>query len=181
LQLSSDLRIARGFAARFYLTRLQLNLGVIRPPTHTLIFVRADRRAIRVSAALAAAGAIVGALAGAASIVSAFVLRFGPRELLKVGEPGALLPSAAVGACFGCVVGPAVAWLLLRHVSIGRMLLVTAVGTVTGAVLGEWIWPLNPYSNQVPGIVRGALLGFAIAVVILRVTATRVRHLDAAV
>jgi hypothetical protein len=35
LQLTSDLRIAHGFATRFYLTRLQLNLGVRQ--IHTLV------------------------------------------------------------------------------------------------------------------------------------------------
>jgi presenilin-like A22 family membrane protease len=61
------------------------------------------------------------------------------------------------------------------------MLLWTAVGTVSGAVVGEWIWPLDPYGRGLPGVIRGALLGFLIAVIALRVIGAHARHLDTAV
>ena len=54
-------------------------------------------------------------------------------------------------------------WALLRCVPLGRAIVVTAIGTFIGAVVGEFLNPFNPYAHTIPGVIGGALLGFVIS------------------
>ena len=77
----------------------------------------------------------------------------------------------AIGAIAGAIGAPLVGFGLLRRVPLGRSILFTASGAIVGASLGEWIRPWNPYSRAVPGVILGALLGFLVAGIALRLWA----------
>ena len=122
--------------------------------------MRQPARIALVTLGLIAAGALLGALAGVAAISLGFVSTTG----ITRSDADILLFVAEIGAVLGAALGPAVAWLLLRHVPLGRAL----AGTTLGAVLGgaaTWI-------AQAPFFpLWGALGGFLLAAVLLRVYA----------
>jgi hypothetical protein len=61
------------------------------------------------------------------------------------------------------VAGPAAAWGLLRRVPLGKAVLWGAAGTVAGALAGELLAPLNPYTWVMPGVIPGSILGLLTA------------------
>ena len=130
-------------------------------------------RILAVTAGLSAAGIVVGALCGAAVVAMVLVVRDGPRSLFDPELDGIFGLAAALGAVVGVIAAPALAWGLLRRVPLGRAVAWTALGTVTGATLGELALPVNPYVMLVPGVLVGALLGFVASGVALRVRAAR--------
>jgi hypothetical protein len=135
-------------------------------------------RILKVMAGLAALGAGVGAITGVVSIALLVAVRLGIGAL---ADASVALPwIALVGATIGLVVFPLAAWVLLRRVGIGSALLAIGLSVIAGSLIGEWVHPLNPYSREIPGLFRGALSGLVIAVVSLRFTLGRVRHLDQA-
>jgi hypothetical protein len=118
------------------------------------------RRIAAVTAGLAAAGAAAGALVGV-GIGLLGVLIAGSSAADAEFFTFAALFSAAVGA----VLGPATAWLLMRHVPFGRAIGATALGTVAGALVGM----------MVPGpfFLYGGLIGFALGAVSVRLLTPR--------
>jgi len=68
---------------------------------------------------------------------------------------------------------PLLGWALLRCVPLGRAILVTAIGTFIGAIVGEFLNPFNPYAHTIPGVIGGALLGFVISGGGLRIATAR--------
>ena len=135
-------------------------------------------RLIIVTLGLACSGAILGALAAMASISLLVSLRMG---LGAVANASVLLPWIALkGAEAGAVAFPAAAWLLLRRVAVGHALLGAGAAIVVGAIVGELLRPFNPYSQNVPGLLLGAVSGFALGVSALRLSLGRVRQLDQA-
>ena len=125
-------------------------------------------RIVAVTAGLAATGAIVGGFCAAVvatAVVAveakrAFLFSFDFLELLGI--------VAVIGAITGLVAAPAVAWGLLRRVPLGKAILVTALGTIAGAILGEIVSPMNFLSDVLPGVVVYGWLGFVLAGVALR-------------
>jgi len=105
-------------------------------------------RIVDVTAALAVAGAIGGAVSGVVivALLGAFkgISISGPFIL---GAVITLTAAGGVGALIGLFVAPLFAWGVLRRVPLGKALLMTTIGTVIGAVLGESFWPFNPYAR----------------------------------
>lgn len=108
------------FARRSKLT--VSNLAVIQRPL----------RLLTITFGLSCAGALFGGLAGGIGL--AIVLLFEPqmwRSYLELCEF-----AASVGAVLGMVGAPAVAWVMLRRVPLGRMFALLTTGTTVAAVLG---------------------------------------------
>jgi hypothetical protein len=99
-------------------------------------------RIAAVTAGLAAAGAVAGG-AVAATISLVWSVFHGGFPSVRAGVE-ILSISAFFGAAVGAVLGPAAAWLLLRHVPVGRAIAATALGTVAGGVaaLAFRGWPI---------------------------------------
>ncbi len=111
---------------------------------------------------LAVAGGIAGSVTSVAMMLALMVNmgEFPPMGIFLLGAGG------VVGGIMGAVLGPPAAWLLLRHVPLGRAIGGTAVGTFLSSVLwlmviGESAFPL------------GALAGFILSAVAVRYTAPR--------
>jgi hypothetical protein len=158
------------------LIRSQLNLWRYTA-TNTSDRMHSPRKVALVALGLAACGAFMGA-ACAIIAVAAALITHSPRPILSGFAPPPLLVAVgAAGAAIGAVSAPILAFAVLRRVALGRAIVVTAIGTIVGAAAGEAIAPLNPYdADRSPGIVRGALIGFVAAGVVLRLTATRARR-----
>ena len=121
-------------------------------------------RVLAVTAGLAVAGAVTGAVCGLAALAPLVVagwLRptsgYNPIVLSQVGAM-----AAAAGAALGAVFGPVLAWSLLRHLPLGRVILWAAVGTVLGSFAG-WAVGGNPLAPGLPAIFGGGLLGMVTA------------------
>src|SRR6059036_3569951 len=71
--------------------------------------------------------------------------------------------SHAVGgpmiAPIGAIIGPPTAWLLLRHVPLGRLFMGTAAGTIVGGVFG-WLIPSTESLDQPMNALLCAFCGF---------------------
>ena len=124
-------------------------------------------RIVAVTAGLLVAGAIAGALAADAAMAIALAVTDGPGALRGTGEGFFIV--TVVGALFGGVLLPATAWIFLRRVALGLALLGTVLGTIAGGVVG---WIVNARGDQVTGGVIGAIVGFAVAALLLRVFAS---------
>jgi hypothetical protein len=118
-------------------------------------------RVFYVVVGLSACGAVVGALCAIAAVTVALATR-SPADAASFLAPSPIMGAIAqLGATIGAVGAPALAFGLLRRVPLGRAIVLTGVGTVLGAVMGEWLAPFNPYDLDLsPGILRGALAGF---------------------
>ena len=127
------------------------------------------RRVLAVTAGLAVAGLVVGAVVGVV-VAGAFIalsLLTTTGGVWNVGST--LLFSAMFGGALGMVLGPIAAWLLMRHVPIGRALGQTAIGTAIGSFLGLVLVMFPVLLIPFPPLVLG-LAGFAAAAVRLRLT-----------
>jgi len=130
--------------------------------------VASVRRVIAVTAGLSAAGLVVGAAVGAV-VAGAFIalsLLTASGGVWNVGTT--LAASAIYGGALGMVLGPIAAWLLMRHVPIGRALGETALGTAIGSFLGLLLVWFPVLLIPFPPLTL-ALAGFAAAAVRLRV------------
>jgi hypothetical protein len=119
-------------------------------------------RIMAVTVGLTLAGAVLGGVAGAVALAIALAVTEGPAA---AADAGVLAFAAYLGAVLGAVSGPVVAWLLLRHVPLGRVFLGSVAGTVVGGVAG---WISTTAFDQIQYAVLGALAGFFTAVVALR-------------
>lgn len=127
-------------------------------------------RSLRIAAVtggLLVAGAVAGAVAADVAVAIALALTDGPVALH--GSAGPLLFVAMVGAGFGGVLLPVTAWIFLRRVPLGLALLGTLLGTIVGGVLG---WVVQPYGDVIDSGVLGAVAGFALGALLLRVLAS---------
>jgi hypothetical protein len=124
-------------------------------------------RIAAVTAGLLVAGAVAGAVAADVALLIALAVGGTPVALNHVGEP--LLFVGAVGALFGGVLLPVTAWIFLRRVPLGLALLGTLLGTILGGVGG---WVLSRAGDPVQGGVVGAVIGFALAALLLRLRAS---------
>lgn len=138
----------------------------------------ADRlyRVAIVTSALSGTGAIVGAFCGAVAITAFTVIEFGAGSVFSRGTPQLIGMAVVYGALAGSVAAPLLAWGVLRRVPLGRAIVVTALGTVIGSVVGELYRPLNPYVRTVPGVIVGAFAGFLLSGIALRLGTRAMRH-----
>jgi hypothetical protein len=138
-----------------------------------------------VTLGLAACGAVVGAVCAIIAVSVALITHSRGAVQSGFAPPPLLLLTAVVGAGIGTIAAPTLAFAILRRVPLGRAILVTSIGAIAGAVVGELVAPLNPYdADLTPGLIRGALIGFIAAGVVLRLTvsdSTRSKALDQAV
>ena len=111
-------------------------------------------------------GALAGAVAAALALLVAIALTHPPFHLAVWGV---LALAGMIGAVYGGVLLPVTAWILLRRVPIGLALLGLVLGTVIGGVLG-WVSHLG--RDLSTGGVYGAMLGFALAAILLRLRAS---------
>jgi len=131
-------------------------------------------RVVAVTIGLIFAGAVTGALVAILTVTAVVYATGGPGEAGPMSTVLRLV--GTVGALLGAPLAPAVAWLLLRRVPIGRAFTGLALGGILGCLVG-WLLP-NPFASFVQPIVAGAL-GFCIAGVILRRTASTEASPDA--
>ena len=129
-------------------------------------------RVIAITSGLVLAGAVTGALSGVLAIEVAVVVYL--RSLAPFQLLGA---SSVIGAVFGAVVAPVLAWSALRHVPLGRATAGIAIGAGIGGALGVLagagaVNPYVPFAFTLPPVpqgLAGALAGAAFAAGILRV------------
>ena len=121
------------------------------------------QRVLVITAGLSVAGAVCGALAGAVGITLALVLTERV-ELAHALDPFVLIFVGSIGAVLGAFAAPALTWLLLRRVPLGKAFLHGTLGATLGGVLG-WMLPL--FSLQMPSALLGALAGSVFASMVL--------------
>ena len=122
---------------------------------------RSIARIIQVTLGLSVLGIVVGGTLGGA-LVALLGLRVG-----DVGIDGEVLYTGTVfGATMGGVLAPLAAWTLMRRVLIWRAIAETAVGTITGTVIGLIFQPLHDTAWLSPPLL--GIAGFIFAAVRLR-------------
>jgi hypothetical protein len=128
--------------------------------------VSATRVAL-VALGLIPTGALAGALAGALGVTIWVSFAQGIRVAL---DPTLWAVAGAVGGALGAVLLPIAGLTVLRYVPLGRALAETIVGTAIGGALGV------QFLRE--GWLFGALAGFAVAAIRLRMLAKRARAAD---
>lgn len=121
-------------------------------------------RVALVALGLIPTGAAAGALAGALGVTLWVSAMDGLRAAF---DPELWAVAGVVGGVCGAVLLPIAGFTVLRHVPLGRALAETIVGTAIGGALGV------QFSG--PGWLVGALAGFGVAVIRLRVLVKRAR------
>lgn len=134
-------------------------------------------RVARVAVGLALAGAAVGAVCGfltLAPMAIQRVLRPTPDDVfVSVWD---LAPWAVgSGAVLGAVLGPILAFSLLRPIPLWRAVLQPAVGTVVGSLIG-WVVAFRQSTPGLAPIFIGGIGGMLIAGLLLRVRIGRHRQ-----
>ncbi|HEU0015706.1 MAG TPA: hypothetical protein VFQ45_18660 [Longimicrobium sp.] len=117
-------------------------------------------RILLVTLGLSVAGAIVGTAVGWAVLVSWGLFD----GVIAVTDPFVVEFAFIVAGRMGAVLGPVAAWLLMRHVPIGRAIGGTALGTFAGGIAGIAL-VIDP--------VLSGMAGFAAAAVWLRAATPR--------
>lgn len=118
---------------------------------------RRTANVVVVTAGLVAVGAAVGAMVGVLVLATWLIPKGRLLELLLDLE--GILYGGTFGAVMGVVLGPASAWLLMRHVPLRKAVGGTALGTLAGSLPGLLGDPLLGF--------MGALLGFGAAAFLL--------------
>lgn len=105
-----------------------------------------------VTAGLIGGGAIAGGMAGSIGAALAVGIHDGLRAAL---DPMVWLFAGLIGAPLGAILLPIAGFTVLRYVRLGRVLVVTILGTALGGAAGVQV--------TAGGWLTGALLGFALA------------------
>jgi hypothetical protein len=126
---------------------------------------RMDRvaRIAVVTAGLSLTGGVIGAVCAASAAGVLMIIEAGVRAFFSHATLQLLGPAMGFGFVVGAVGAPILAWGLLRRVPLGRAILVTACGTVLGAIAGELVRPFQYLTHGVPGFLAGAFAGFVVA------------------
>jgi len=128
-------------------------------------------RIVAVTAALSVVGALFGALAGAAALALSLLVT-GSGGLGSVAST-AFLYAALIGAALGALGAPAAAWLLLRHVPIGKAIFWSGLGATVGGAGGLLATVALQAGDEIRNAVLGAIAGFLVAALVLRLRAPR--------
>lgn len=133
--------------------------------------LKPSRGAVSVGRVAAVTGLLMlfGAVAGAGVsfvILSGMALVLSDLSLFGLSVIGI---AASIGAASGAVLGPAIAWLFLRTIPLGRAILHTSVGAAIGAALALAV-PRGGFLFVLGAATAGALL----AALRLRLAARRV-------
>ena len=137
-------------------------------------------RIIAVTIGLSVTGAIFGALAGAIALLVVLALNGTLRHLALPALQMFAIP-AIIGAFLGALGAPAIAWLLLRYVPLGKAVAWSTVGTVAGGIIGWALAVVFPngspgidatVDNTVLGAILGAVAGFLASAIVLRLRAS---------
>lgn len=118
-----------------------------------------------VTVGLAGAGAVAGALVAIVTSTLVILVAGGARF-----DWVAYAVTGVVGAACGVLLGPAIAWLLLRSLPIGPAILQASIGAAIGGVLA---WLFSPLG--LPGVLALAALGGLLAALRLRYAQRRRR------
>lgn len=136
---------------------------------------RSVRSVARITGGLSLGGATVGAVCGpVAEVVWAAI---GARDLPHGLSGYELFFAAELGAILGLIITPLLFWGLLRHVSFGRALAIGVPATVLGALIGDTLKPSVVHEGWVDGPILGAVIGFGVAAVGLRLASWKRRPL----
>lgn len=130
-------------------------------------------RIATITVGLTLAGAVTGAICAGVSVACIAAIEGGAGVLASAVTLKLIALSAGFGAVAGAIAGPSLAWGLLRHVPFGRAIAFTALGTVMGSIAGELFRSVNPFAAIVPGVIAGAIMGFLLAGIALRLHAER--------
>lgn len=130
------------------------------------------RRGVTITLGLSLAGAVTGALSGVFATEAAVLL-----FMQAFPTQAVVTASGAIGALFGAVVAPVLAWSTLRHVPVGRAIAGIAAGAGLGGAVGVFIGaasiiPHVPFALHLPPVpqgLAGALTGATLAAGYLRV------------
>lgn len=126
------------------------------------------KRVLAVTGGLVVAGALFGAVAAVAGLAVLSIFYGDFPDALGLGA------GALAGAALGAVSAPAAGWLLLRRVPLGKAIAWTTLSTVLGGVAGWGIQSVGRVTqNRIETALIGALAGFILAAVVLRVRAGR--------
>lgn len=134
-------------------------------------------RILTVTLLLIGSGAVFGAVLGVFAMAFIALVSGGPRWLAETST--FFDTGAAFGACVGAVLAPAAGWLLMRHVPLWRAIGETALGTVTGVVLGFFLGRFSSFGALWP--IGLGVIGFVAAAVRLRVARRWNAHVTARV
>jgi hypothetical protein len=125
-------------------------------------------RIVAVTAGLVLAGGVAGGLAGGIAALLVGIVIGGGKDVLA--DPFLFfLFGASFGGRIGAVLLPLFAWLVLRHVPLGRALAFTIPGAIVGGLVGALL-PIG--TSLLPSIVGGTI-GFALAGIAARVVTAR--------
>ncbi|HEU5183473.1 MAG TPA: hypothetical protein VFU01_02820 [Gemmatimonadaceae bacterium] len=128
-------------------------------------------RIVAVTAALSVVGAVFGAIAGVVALfLSLLVTGSGD---LGGATSTVVLYAALIGGALGALGAPAAAWLLLRHVPIGRAIFWSGLGATVGGVGGLLATVWLQAGDEIRNAVLGAIAGFLAAALVLRLRAPR--------
>lgn len=130
-------------------------------------------RFAKITAGLAAAGAAAGSIVGFGFAVCLLVLSVVsgtlPESYLNLLLAFVFLTGA--GAMAGAVLGPPAAWLLMRHVPLGKAVGGAALGALAATVAGAALGLLTGWGDN--GLLIYPLLGFGASSVYLSVSTPR--------
>jgi len=127
-------------------------------------------RILLVTVGLAVTGGVAGAVCGVLALLPLLISQWmWASSDVRFATFRDVAPwAASAGAVLGAVCGPLLAWSLLRHVSLWRVILWATAGTVMGSFAG-WAVAKNPILPGVEAILLGALIGMILAGVGLRI------------
>ena len=131
-------------------------------------------RIVTLTAGLQFVGVLTGVLCGALALVPEVVAHWlHPRPDYDFAILSGIAPLVAfTGAVLGAVCVPALAWSLLRRVSLWRVILWVPLGTTVGSFVG-WALATNHVLPGSASLLGGPILGMLTAGVILRERAKR--------
>lgn len=130
-------------------------------------------RFAKITAGLAAAGAAAGSVVGFGFAMCLTVLSYltgsGPESLLFLLMAVVFVTGA--GAVAGATLGPPAAWLLMRHVPLGKAVGGAALGALLATVAGSALGLLAGWGDD--GLLIYPLLGFGASTVYLNLSTPR--------
>jgi len=130
-----------------------------------------SHRIVALTAGLTITGAMAGGIAGGTALTICFLVTPPHNPFSVAGVLSVFLLGGLFGAPLGGVTAPILAWLLMRHVPLGKMFLVCSVGTAIGGIVGWFVTTAG--GNIMLNPLVSAFVGCVIAAIALR---SRMQH-----